>query len=176
MELVQKPTLSLPQAVRLVLANLTNFSGRSRRSEYWWFMLPYYIVVLLVSTILTNFMSTLAVSIVQNVLVFFVFGVTVRRLHDCGHSEWWFIINWVLSFITGTWLQLTPSYTEMMAHPTPEVVVAFFTSPAFIASCLVNLLGLIIFVFTLIDGTKGDNQYGPSPKYSYLDSETAQTI
>ena len=33
-----KPQLSVAEAVKLALGRLTDFSGRSRRSEFWWWM------------------------------------------------------------------------------------------------------------------------------------------
>ena len=41
----QRPMLSFGQAVNSALNKYATFSGRARRSEYWWFMVFNWIVV-----------------------------------------------------------------------------------------------------------------------------------
>ena len=49
------PSLSFKEALCKAWSNLTNLKGRSRRSEFWWFMLVFYIALQIVSGILTCF-------------------------------------------------------------------------------------------------------------------------
>ncbi len=113
-----------------------DFSGRSRRMEYWMFTLFYLLVIfgLLilafavgspVGTDLTT-IETLCLMLVG----FFVLGtiipsiaVTVRRLHDQDKSGWFYLVSFI-----------------------PYVG------------------GLILLVLMCLDGTTGSNQYGPDPK------------
>lgn len=93
-----------------VLSNYFNFSGRARRSEYWYF-------------ILFNFLFAVAFMILDNlaglahpelgygplyglyVLAVLIPGlaVTVRRLHDVGKSGWMYFIV-LIPLIGAIWL------------------------------------------------------------------------
>lgn len=84
----------------LVLKKYAVFSGRSRRKEYWFF-------------VLFNIFATIALSIVDSFtgsydpelgvgLLGLIYGlavlipsiaVLVRRLHDTGRSAWWLLIG-----------------------------------------------------------------------------------
>ena len=82
----------------LPLKRYAEFSGRSRRKEYWSFfllMLAANIVVSIVGGILGDVISGL-LSIVL-FLAFFIPGIAVgiRRLHDTGRSGWWLLISLV---------------------------------------------------------------------------------
>ena len=97
--------MTFSQAVSSVLLNkYATFSGRARRSEYWWWYLFVTIVFLVASVIdraigftysdLTlggGWLATIAA------IVFLVpnLAVGVRRLHDTGRSGWWLLIGLV---------------------------------------------------------------------------------
>lgn len=119
--------------------NYANFSGRSRRADYWWAMLCQAIVGGVLGILMTIMVTA---AIVQEtpmgafgiliVIVYVVFAlasivpglsVIVRRLHDTGRAGWWFFITFV-----------------------PAVG------------------SIVLFVFMLLEGTAGENQYGPDPK------------
>jgi uncharacterized membrane protein YhaH (DUF805 family) len=115
-----------------------DFSGRSRRMEYWLFSLLNGLVLgFLAAGFVGSLLAHRGISgmgdSALNFLTLFVFwmvatvipglAVTVRRLHDINLSGWFYLI-------------------------------------AFIP----YLGGLILFVMMLIDGTKGPNNYGPDPK------------
>jgi uncharacterized membrane protein YhaH (DUF805 family) len=112
----------------------TDFSGRSRRTEYWMFQLFNFLVALAVG--LVAFACGAILSEKDGFNVFSIclgmFGVvsfipalsiTVRRLHDIGRSGWWYLIAFV-----------------------PLIG------------------GLILFVFMLLDSDPDRNEYGPNPK------------
>ena len=85
----------------------TKFSGRSRRKEFWTFLLIHLIVILaftLLLTILENqYLMTPMVEITVNALIMLyvlasiapTLAVYVRRLHDTGRSGWWYFISFV---------------------------------------------------------------------------------
>ena len=81
------PSMGFGESVNSVLKNLLNFNGRARRSELWWYFLAYMVVALVAGLILTGFPVLLG--IIGTVLQLTLLAVTVRRLHDCGHSGWW---------------------------------------------------------------------------------------
>ena len=91
--------MSFADAVRSVLSQYATFSGRARRSEYWWFAL-FNLLVSIVAAILdavigTDFGSGSGVIsvIVALVLLLPSLAVTVRRLHDTERSGWWILIG-----------------------------------------------------------------------------------
>ena len=73
------------QAIGACFKNYANFSGRARRSEYWWFCLLN--IILFIIPI---------VNIIWALIVFLpTIAACVRRLHDTGRSGWWFLLNFV---------------------------------------------------------------------------------
>jgi len=127
------------------------FSGRSRRLEFWMFSVMNIIAVAIWTSLLfTVGMAVGAPGAGANPMAFFtVFGgyflvlliwfvivivpsaaVTVRRLHDRDMSGWWYLGYLVASFIP-----------------------------------LLNFIAMIAFlVIMFLDGTPGPNRYGPDPK------------
>ncbi|WP_380874628.1 membrane protein [Sphingomonas sp. DBB INV C78] len=130
----------------LPLKRYAQFSGRSRRKEYWMFVLfaviVYAIAIFLDSALglggsTTNyadvgdggaavgFNSTGGVLTLIVALALFVpsLAVAIRRLHDTDRSGWWLLIG------------------------------------------LVPLIGaIVLLVFYCTEGTKGPNRFGPDPK------------
>ena len=106
------------------------FSGRSRRMEYWYFVL-FNIIVSIVLGVIDGLLGTsgsyagagLLSGIYGLAVLIPSLAVTVRRLHDTDRTGWWILI------------------------------------------ALMPLIGVIVLlVFALLEGTPGDNQYGPNPK------------
>lgn len=81
-----------------------DFNGRASRSEYWWFALLYFLVLMAVMVLTGGMMdesggfSTIGlIAFLLVVAVFFVpsLAVSVRRLHDIDKSGWWYLISLV---------------------------------------------------------------------------------
>lgn len=93
------PSLPFVESVKDTLQNkYCCFTGRSRRSEFWYFTLFSVIVSLVISIIGGIFGDTLqlVLSLIVNLALFLPsFGLTFRRLHDINKSGWW----WLLSII-----------------------------------------------------------------------------
>lgn len=122
--------VSFTEAIKMALQqNYCNFSGRSSRSEYWWYMLFYFIVSFIVS-----FIGNATGSQVLNYwLSFFVglalflpsLGLCVRRLHDINKSGWWVLLNliplvgWIIMLV---WLCKDSDPTDNQYGPVPNVV------------------------------------------------------
>jgi uncharacterized membrane protein YhaH (DUF805 family) len=85
--------MSFGDAVRLCLtAKYATFSGRARRSEYWWFSLLYVIAsVVLLGTSFAIKVPLLSVLLLP--LIVPMLTVSVRRLHDTGKSGWSMLIS-----------------------------------------------------------------------------------
>jgi uncharacterized membrane protein YhaH (DUF805 family) len=84
--------MGMPDAVRSVLTKYADFSGRARRSEYWWF----YLASALASIVAAIIDAVIGVSIFQWLLLLAVIvptlAVGARRLHDTDRSGWWQLI------------------------------------------------------------------------------------
>lgn len=78
-----------------VLSNYAAFSGRARRSEYWYFVLVNFIIGFVLY--LLGAMAHVTFLYAIYVLATFIpsLAVTVRRLHDTGRSGWWWLIAFV---------------------------------------------------------------------------------
>lgn len=111
-----------------------DFSGRSRRTEYWMFQLFNILAALALGFVAfvtgvlfgqQDGINIFATCICVFGVVSFVpaLAVTIRRLHDIGRSGWWYCIAFVP--IIG---------------------------------------GIILFIFTVLDSDPDRNEYGPNPK------------
>lgn len=80
-------------AVRTCLQKYANFTGRARRSEYWWFVL-FNILVAVVAGIVDGalFGAQVLGTIVALALLIPGIAVGVRRLHDLDKSGWWMLL------------------------------------------------------------------------------------
>lgn len=87
-KLIAKPQLAFGEAVKLAFSKLTQMSGRSRRSEFWWFMLVYVIIYWVLGSIVPFVLPPMPAQIVVGIIMLLALPATARRLHDTGHSEW----------------------------------------------------------------------------------------
>ncbi len=89
--------MSFGEAVSTVLTKkYATFSGRARRSEYWWFALFAAIVgVVLQVLAATTYSGVFTMLYWVFAIAIFIPGiaVTTRRLHDTGRSGWWQLIQ-----------------------------------------------------------------------------------
>ena len=93
--------MSFFEAIGSVFRNYANFSGRARRSEYWYFFLFNSLVYTALSMI--GILEILGVYFL--VMLLPGFAVAVRRMHDTDHSGWFLLVplyNLILMFTEGT--------------------------------------------------------------------------
>ncbi|MDG4835009.1 MULTISPECIES: DUF805 domain-containing protein [unclassified Micromonospora] len=91
--------MSFIDAVKSVLSKYVGFTGRARRSEYWWFAL-FTILVSIVASILDGALgldfegsTTGLIGLVASLaLLLPSLAVGVRRLHDTDRTGWWLLI------------------------------------------------------------------------------------
>lgn len=91
--------MTFSQSIAACLAKYATFSGRARRSEYWWF----YIFTVLLSWA-ASLVGHVTISeapdvmnwIVQLALFVPSLAVFVRRLHDTNRSGWWFLLAFTI--------------------------------------------------------------------------------
>ena len=89
-------------AIDKAFRNYLNFSGRSIRSEFWYFFL-----FILIGNFLTHLIDTYIIGYHPEEMgivsgIFFLatvipqLSLTFRRLHDIGKSGWWFLISFTV--------------------------------------------------------------------------------
>jgi uncharacterized membrane protein YhaH (DUF805 family) len=112
------------------LKRYADFSGRSRRSEYWFFILMNIVVYAVLGGLWAMMRNNALGSIFMGILVLYGLAMfipslacQIRRFHDQDKSGWFALLNFIP-----------------------------------------YLGGLIVLVFMFLEGTKGDNKFGPDPK------------
>jgi uncharacterized membrane protein YhaH (DUF805 family) len=135
------------------LRRYAEFSGRSRRKEYWMYALLLLIVGLVVGMVevmleLTEIIGPYGpLSAVLGLATFVPsLAVTARRLHDTDRSGWWMLVG---------------------VAPYAAMVAALLSGSLGLVAilgliALFGMLGLLILM--CLDGTKGPNRYGEDPK------------
>lgn len=87
--------MNMMDAVKSVFSQYVGFSGRARRSEYWFFVLFNFIVSFLIGFI----GGLLGLGFLGSIYSLAVFlpslAVCMRRLHDVGKSGWWILLSLV---------------------------------------------------------------------------------
>lgn len=146
------PSLSPVKAVKTVFSNPT-FSGRSRRSEFWWFTLFYLFTSFIVQFLCETFapgwnVFSIAAIIFVLVLTYYALCANVRRFHDVGLSGWWIAAYGLFSFIK------TAMFKDVI-----------------ILSIVSLLLGMAVLIICMRDSKKEQNRYGISPKYATSEIE-----
>ena len=98
--------------LKVVRDNYANFSGRARRSEYWYFRLVSFLIALLLILLMFAIGSPAVYILVIYSLATIVpsLAVTVRRLHDVGKSGTYIFMSLVP--IVGGILVLIALFTE----------------------------------------------------------------
>jgi len=147
--------MSFGQSIKSVFRQYATFSGRARRSEYWWFTL-------------FNFL----VSLPGQILFLAVYlGSVIPALADATNADgtlrddWAKDIDWgalVLSYVPGFLVALA------LFLPGLAVVVRRLHDTGrsgwwYLISFL-PFVGVVLLVFMFMDGEPYDNQYGPDPK------------
>jgi uncharacterized membrane protein YhaH (DUF805 family) len=85
--------MSFMDAVKSVLTQYVGFSGRARRSEYWFFVL-FNVLLSIVAGIIGGLIKfPLLSTLISLALLLPALAVSIRRLHDTGRSGWWLLIG-----------------------------------------------------------------------------------
>lgn len=137
MPMQPNPSPSFGDCIKLFFKNYVNFSGRSRRTEYWYcvlFQMIVSIVLSILGSIITSITDGGTVGVViSSVLTYgwslacFIpaLALLIRRLHDIGKSGWYVLFS------------------------------------------LIPLVGsIILIVWAAQDSVPEPNEYGVSPKYT----------
>lgn len=171
---IEKPQPSFPEAVRKGCKRIFDFHGRTRRSDFWWFMLAYMVCYFILTNIWKAFLPLLASAICDLAVLSLALAITVRRLQDRGASKWWVFANYASTVVYTLYIYGTGIGEELMSvNASPAVSMSVLTDPIFIISLIVVMVtGLVTFVLCLLDGKPQPNKYGPSPKYIIKEETT----
>ncbi|MCA1935912.1 MAG: DUF805 domain-containing protein [Asticcacaulis sp.] len=90
------------EAVKSGLKNYATFSGRATRSEFWWFALFQFIVILVPAALGISERANGSFGIFSTLQLLISLGLflpslalSFRRLHDTNRSAWWLLISLV---------------------------------------------------------------------------------
>lgn len=145
--------------LKVVRDNYANFSGRARRSEYWYYTLCGIIINIVLSVI--DSLIGLDFDIVGTIYSLAVFipglAVLVRRMHDIGKSGWYVLILFLPFIIAAVWFGVLAIDTSGSGFTTWAIVPALL------------LIGGLIWMLVLLctEGDSGPNEYGEDPKRPY---------
>jgi len=127
------------QAIKTVYNKYVTFSGRAQRSEFWWFMLFYFVVSIpMAFSEITDTLWSLG-----NLLP--VLAVSCRRLHDTDRSGW---------------KQLLP---VLAVVPLALSVFGIWEVALIIAGIAAIGLYIVLIVWYASIGTTGPNRFGDDP-------------
>ncbi len=177
--MIARPQVSFLDACKLAIQKSFTFTGRIRRSEYWWAVLGFFIADMILSWIpFVGNLISLYIAIASIALGF-------RRLHDTGHSGWLFGANIILGLlgigviiaaIFGS-ISLTDAIEDseylakVIVNSVEESVLPFMLGGLLLA--VSGIIQIIIFIFTLFDSDLQANKYGESPKYVLEETQSA---
>jgi uncharacterized membrane protein YhaH (DUF805 family) len=74
---------------------ITDFSSRTRRKDYWMFILVYIILYFVLSVIDAMLESMVLGVLFSLVMLVPSISIATRRLHDTGRSGWWQLIAFI---------------------------------------------------------------------------------
>ena len=139
----------------LPLKKYAEFEGRSRRKEYWMYVLLLIVVGIVIGVVERALGLAALVGPYGPITALFMLAtlvpslaVGVRRLHDTNRSGWWLLIGYgplILSLL----LPLLGMAGIGLAMIVPLIALVGF---------------IVLLVFMVLEGTRGPNQYGPDPK------------
>lgn len=173
-----QPPMDMVSAIKKALVTPTDFAGRSRRSEFWWFTL-FYVAAAQLAAFLFNAFAGMTVSLgaqyaVMVALMLPMLAVQVRRLHDAGHGGFWAWLFLLANIgIYGSILPIMDYLVQITANPMDQSIAMKMLkdhpqamSVLVWSSLAYALIGLVLLVFNCQDSEPGTNEYGPSPKYN----------
>ena len=172
--------MSFGEAIKSVFSKYAVFSGRARRSEYWYFYLFTFLVSLVLSCIpfvgLLSFFWSLAIIIPS-------IAVSVRRFHDIGKSGWNYLFifipellffGYIFSFMFYAIKDLVNAGIDLSNFPDNTEAIGRIIGNSIMENGSLAALGIysILLIVSIIlwlvwftrDSQPGENKWGPNPK------------
>jgi len=159
--------MNMVDAVKSVLTQYVGFSGRARRSEYWYWVLATILAGIVVSVIeLSLGMGSNTSGPLSSLLNLALFlpglAVTFRRLHDTGRSGWWIGGFYLGLLIFG--IVIAVLFGASLGSEADTNVAASMGVVAVIFGLGAIIYGIALLVFLCTDSDVGPNKYGSNPK------------
>ena len=163
--------MSFGEAIKSVFTKYATFSGRARRSEFWYFMLFNFLVSFVLSLIpyLSILSSLWALAVLIPTL-----AVTVRRFHDIGKSGWKYLYFLIPGLIYVGYLMyfiFTVAFPYIKDGSLDTELMTELLSSNVSSLVIIGVLGLIAIITWIIwivwmarDSEPGENKWGHNPK------------
>ena len=177
-----KTRMGFFEAIKTCLKKSFVFTGRARRSEFWWWTLFVSILGFSASLIIEEIPEDnllLMLPFTLGILVFFTylgiasFAVSTRRLHDIGRSGWWYGASLIFGVVWSVWMvvKMLGLVSGMdLAHVDVESEAFVFTvlkemwAVILIPYILYIAYSIVLLVWYCRDSQPGTNKYGENPK------------
>ena len=170
------------KAYTRTLRNYVAFRGRTKRSEFWLFVLAQSLIFV-IGLVLAGIHDVAGVLLALYLLGTLIptLAAIVRRLHDTGRGFWWLPLGvgfGPVAFVLGAvgvqfmgvgfvgWMLATFVGEQGAAEELSsffELGVALF-GLGVMTGIAAGALAIILLVFLVSPGTRGENKYGPQPK------------
>ena len=125
--------MGFAEAVQSCFKQYVGFTGRARRSEYWWFAL-FGLIVGIVANLIDTVLGTMSEdtnvgvlgTIVSLALLLPTLAVAIRRLHDTSRTGWWIliglipIVGWIVLIV----FYVQDSHADNQYGPSPKALQA----------------------------------------------------
>lgn len=160
---VATPMMSFGESVKTCFKKYVNFKGRARRSEYWWFALLNYILSIAIYG-LTMWKMGVKATLEGQVGEAFLDAEKMKALEEQAAScdSIFFPCAAILGILM--LIMLLPSLAVLTRRLHDKGKSGWMIWLMIIP--IVNfVMGIVIFIWTILDGSQEPNKYGPSPKY-----------
>lgn len=147
----QSKEVGFTDALKICFSKYVTFSGRARRSEFWWFYLW------------RIFFGCCTCGLSDFVFLIPSIAVTFRRLHDTGRSGWWWGAG-IIAILFGL-PTIGPAVYMAFVQRSHMDIISAIGFCIFLYGIAIFVWAITLLVFCLKDSQPGDNKYGPSPKY-----------
>lgn len=165
---VVQPQMNFFESIVSCYKKMFTYSGRARRSEFWWFAL--FTGTVNITYILLSLFDVIHPGIIFGIifLVFFIFplaAATIRRLHDINQNGNWLglhIICFLLYYVI-LGMVLRAGLSNPLSIYSSSHIFAILIARIFIVLSFTFMVLLII--LCCIDSDRWTNENGESPKY-----------
>ena len=142
------------EAVTVCIQDYYTFSGRARRSEYWWFFLFILVasnLLAVVDVILFGEDMVLGLSGLFALLALIPqLAVAWRRMHDTGRPGWFNLLP-----VAPLVLLLPPLIIGRSLFDPADAIILFYFS--------LIISAIVVLVWLVLPSQSGENRFGPEP-------------
>lgn len=158
------------------IRNYVNFSGRARRTEFWYFIL-FSCLLLIVAMALDVVCFNTPYGVFYLLVALFLFlpqlAVSARRLHDTGRTSKWLLWNYLALLV---WAVAALVLSGLSVFAGGRDASAWFLI-VLCGGCVLFFIWEIVFlVWFCLPGTPGENRYGPDPKQPDQEKSAPESV